>query len=171
MLPSGQRKKRHNGHTEVAFVIDRHAVRPRTARGSRLWNLRDQSRRPTLQESSKTETMLVLLKWIISDDEEALKFANERLMPSLRLCPPVAKQIPDDRTLAKSIESMFPTVMFEVVGGQLEGLFPVRYKLGSWRCDWISACPCACPTPPATLKISRLPQHRPALIQTVRSAC
>lgn len=78
-------------------------------------------------QSSKTETMLLLLNWIIaedpsptmwvtSSDEEALKFANERLMPSLRSCPPVACQIPADRTLAKSMEILFPTMMLEVVG-------------------------------------------------------
>ena len=67
-------------------------------------------------QSAKTETILALLNWIIaedasptmwvtSSDEEALKFANERLMPSLRMCPPVAKQIPDNRTLAKNMEN------------------------------------------------------------------
>jgi hypothetical protein len=82
--------------------------------------------------------MLALLNWIIaedasptmwvtSSDEEALKFANERFMPSLRLCPPVANQFLSDRMLAKSIESMFPTMMLEVVGGQLGGLFSVRH--------------------------------------------
>jgi phage terminase large subunit GpA-like protein len=85
-------------------------------------------------QSSKTETMLALLNWIIADDasptmwvtssdEEALKFANERLMPSLRLFPPVAKQIPDDRTLAKSMEIMFPTMMLEVVGANSKAYF------------------------------------------------
>jgi hypothetical protein len=78
-------------------------------------------------QSAKTETMLALLSWIISEDpsptmwvtssdEEAQKFCNERLMPSLRMCPAVAKQIPDDRTLAKSMEILFPTMMLEVVG-------------------------------------------------------
>ena len=90
-------------------------------------------------QSAKTETMLALLNWIIaedasptmwvtSSDEEALKFANERLMPSLRLCPPVAKQIPDDRTLAKSMEIMFPTMMLEVVGANSKAKLQSRSR-------------------------------------------
>jgi len=78
-------------------------------------------------QSAKTETMLVLLCWIIaedpsptmwvtSSDEEALKFCNERLMPALRLCEPVRAQIPLERTLAKSQEILFPTMMLECVG-------------------------------------------------------
>ena len=78
-------------------------------------------------QSAKTETMLALCNWIVdqdpsptmwvaASDEEGLKFANERLMPSFRMCPPVAKQIPPSRTLAKSMEVMFPTMMFEIVG-------------------------------------------------------
>ena len=70
-------------------------------------------------QSAKTETMLALLCWIIAEDpsptmwvttsdDEALKFCNERLMPALRLCPPVAKQIPNERTLAKSMEIRHP---------------------------------------------------------------
>ena len=78
-------------------------------------------------QSAKTETLLALLCWVIaqdpsptmwvtSSDEEALKFCNERLMPALRLCPPVAKQIPDSRTLSKSLEILFSTMMLECVG-------------------------------------------------------
>lgn len=90
-------------------------------------------------QSAKTETMLALLNWIIaedasptmwvtSSDEEALKFANERLMPSLKLCPPVAKQIPDDRTLAKSMEILFPTMMLEVVGANSKAKLQSRSR-------------------------------------------
>lgn len=90
-------------------------------------------------QSAKTETMLALLNWIIaedasptmwvtSSDEEALKFANERLMPSLRLCPPVAKQIPGDRTLAKSMEILFPTMMLEVVGANSKAKLQSRSR-------------------------------------------
>lgn len=90
-------------------------------------------------QSSKTETMLALLNWIIaedpsptmwvtSSDEEALKFSNERLMPSLRLCPPVAKQIPNDRTLAKSMEILFPTMMLEVVGANSKAKLQSRSR-------------------------------------------
>lgn len=90
-------------------------------------------------QSAKTETMLVLLNWIVaedpsptmwvtSSDEEALKFANERLMPSLRMCPPVAKQIPVDRTLAKSMEILFPTMMLEAVGANSKAKLQSRSR-------------------------------------------
>jgi len=90
-------------------------------------------------QSSKTETMLALLSWIVaedpsptmwvtSSDEEALKFCNERLMPSLRLCEPVAKQIPDNRTLAKSMEILFPTMMLEVVGANSKAKLQSRSR-------------------------------------------
>lgn len=90
-------------------------------------------------QSAKTETMLVLLNWTVAEDpsptmwvtasdEEALKFANERLMPSLRLCPPVAKQIPDDRTMAKSMEIRFPTMMLEVVGANSKAKLQSRSR-------------------------------------------
>lgn len=90
-------------------------------------------------QSSKTETMLALLCWIIaedpsptmwitSSDEEALKFCNERLMPALRLCPPVAKQIPDERTLAKSMEILFPTMMLEAVGANSKAKLQSRSR-------------------------------------------
>lgn len=90
-------------------------------------------------QSAKTETALLLLNWIIaedpsptmwvtSSDEEALKFANERLMPSMRLCPPVARQIPDDRTLAKSMEILFPTMMMEIVGSNSKAKLQSRSR-------------------------------------------
>jgi len=90
-------------------------------------------------QSSKTETMLALLCWIVaedpsptmwvtSDDEEALKFCNERLMPALRACPPVAKQIPDDRTLAKNMEILFPTMMLECVGAKSKAKLQSRSR-------------------------------------------
>lgn len=90
-------------------------------------------------QSSKTETMLALLAWIVaedpsptmwvtSSDEEALKFCNERLMPALRLCPPVAKQIPDDRVLAKSMEILFPTMMLECVGANSKAKLQSRSR-------------------------------------------
>jgi hypothetical protein len=63
-----------------------------------------------------------------SSDEEALKFCNERLMPSLRLCPPVAKQIPPERTVAKSMEIMFPTMMFEAVGANSKAKLQSRAR-------------------------------------------
>ena len=90
-------------------------------------------------QSAKTETLLALLSWIIaedpsptmwitSSDEEALKFSNERLMPSLRMCPAVAKQIPNDRTLAKSMEILFPTMMLEVVGANSKAKLQSRSR-------------------------------------------
>lgn len=90
-------------------------------------------------QSAKTETALLLLNWIIAEDpsptiwvttsdEEGLKFANERLMPSMRLCPPVAKQIPDDRTLAKSMEILFPTMAMEIVGANSKAKLQSRVR-------------------------------------------
>jgi phage terminase large subunit GpA-like protein len=90
-------------------------------------------------QAAKTETMLALLCWIVaedpsptmwvtSSDEEALKFCNERLMPALRLCPPVAKQIPDERTLAKSMEILFPTMMLECVGANSKAKLQSRSR-------------------------------------------
>jgi phage terminase large subunit GpA-like protein len=78
-------------------------------------------------QSAKTETMIALLCWLISEDpgpcmwvtssdEEALKFANERLMPSLRACPSVAAKMPDSPRLTKSREVYFPGMALEVVG-------------------------------------------------------
>lgn len=49
-------------------------------------------------------------------------------MPSLRLCPPVAKQIPGDRTLAKSMEILFPTMMLEVVGANSKAKLQSRSR-------------------------------------------
>jgi phage terminase large subunit GpA-like protein len=66
--------------------------------------------------------------WVTSSDEEALKFANERLMPSLRTCAPVAKQIPNDRSLAKSMEILFPTMMLEVVGANSKAKLQSRTR-------------------------------------------
>lgn len=90
-------------------------------------------------QSAKTETMLALLCWIVaedpsptmwvtSSDEEALKFCNERLMPALRLCEPVGKQIPDERTLAKSMEILFPTMMLECVGANSKAKLQSRSR-------------------------------------------
>ena len=88
-------------------------------------------------QSSKTETMLALLSWIVAEDpsptmwitsseDEALKFCNERLMPALRSCPPVASSIPDDRTLAKTTEILFPTMMLEAVGANAKAKLQSR---------------------------------------------
>lgn len=78
-------------------------------------------------QSAKTETMLGLLNWLIAEDpgpcmwvtaneEEALKFAKERLMPSLEACPPVAALLPNDRTKKKAKEVFFPHMTLEVIG-------------------------------------------------------
>ena len=90
-------------------------------------------------QSAKTETMLVILCWIIaedpsptmwvtSSDEEALKFCNERLMPALRLCEPVRTQIPHERTLAKSQEILFPTMALECVGANAKAKLQSRSR-------------------------------------------
>lgn len=78
-------------------------------------------------QSAKTETMLGLLNWLVAEDpgptmwvtaneDEALKFAKERMMPSLKACEPVSKLIPNDRGLAKSKEIFFPHMTLEIVG-------------------------------------------------------
>jgi phage terminase large subunit GpA-like protein len=78
-------------------------------------------------QSAKTETMIACLCWLIAEDpgptmwvtsneDEALKFAKERLMPSLRACPLVSHLIPKDRNLAKTKEIYFPHMTLEIVG-------------------------------------------------------
>lgn len=90
-------------------------------------------------QSAKTETGLVLANWTVSEDpspamwitssdEEGLKFANERLMPSFHNCPPVKAQIPDSRTLAKSMEIYFPTMLFEIVGSNSKAKLQSRSR-------------------------------------------
>ena len=90
-------------------------------------------------QSSKTETMLAILCWIIAedpsptmwiaaDDDEAQKFWNERMHPALRLCEPVAEQIPDNRVLSKSQEILFPTMMLEVVGAKSKAKLQSRSR-------------------------------------------
>ncbi len=90
-------------------------------------------------QSSKTETGLILANWLVaqdpspamwitSSDEEGLKFANERLMPSFHSCEAVRKQIPDSRTLAKSMEIYFPTMLFEIVGANSKAKLQSRSR-------------------------------------------
>lgn len=78
-------------------------------------------------QSAKTETMIACLCWLIAEDpgpcmwvtsneDEALKFAKERLMPSLKACPLVEKHIPKSRELAKAKEVYFPHMTLECVG-------------------------------------------------------
>ncbi len=78
-------------------------------------------------QSAKTETMIACLCWLISEDpgpcmwvtsneDEALKFAKERMMPSLKACPPVAQLMPKSRELAKAKEVFFPHMTLELVG-------------------------------------------------------
>ncbi|MDR1282398.1 MAG: phage terminase large subunit family protein [Opitutaceae bacterium] len=78
-------------------------------------------------QSAKTETMLGLSAWIISEDpsptmwvaasdEEGQKIAIERITPAFRACEPVARKMPSDRTLNKTTEIHFPDMTFEVVG-------------------------------------------------------
>lgn len=78
-------------------------------------------------QSAKTETMIASLCWLIAEDpgpcmwvtsneDEALKFAKERLMPSLKACEKVNRHMPVSRELAKSKEIYFPHMTLEVVG-------------------------------------------------------
>lgn len=78
-------------------------------------------------QSAKTESMIAALCWLIAEDpgpcmwvtsneDEALKFAKERLMPSLKACPLVERRLPTNRQLAKSKEVYFPHMTLEVVG-------------------------------------------------------
>ncbi|EIQ01062.1 bacteriophage tail assembly protein [Opitutaceae bacterium TAV1] len=90
-------------------------------------------------QSSKTETGMILANWIVAEDpspamwiaasdEEGLKFANERLMPAFHMCQPVKRQIPDSRTLAKSMEIYFPTMLFEIVGSNSKAKLQSRSR-------------------------------------------
>lgn len=78
-------------------------------------------------QSAKTESMIACLCWLISEDpgpcmwvtsneDEALKFAKERMMPSLKACPAVEGMIPKSRELAKAKEIFFPHMTLEIVG-------------------------------------------------------
>jgi phage terminase large subunit GpA-like protein len=88
-------------------------------------------------QSSKTETMLGLLNWLIDNDpggcmwvtsneEEALKFCTERAMKSLKACPKIMAQMPKsstgelDRKLVKSQEIFFPRMPLEFIGSNSE---------------------------------------------------
>ena len=88
-------------------------------------------------QSAKTETMLVMLNWIISEDpgptmwvtsndDEALKFCIERLMPTLYSCDKVRDLMPKsltgsiDRRKAKAQEIHFPRMTLEVIGSNSE---------------------------------------------------
>jgi phage terminase large subunit GpA-like protein len=88
-------------------------------------------------QSSKTETMLGLLCWLISQDpggcmwvtsneEEALKFCTERAMKSLKACPSILAQLPRgvsgdfDRKLVKAQEIFFPRMVLEFIGAGSE---------------------------------------------------
>jgi hypothetical protein len=88
-------------------------------------------------QSSKTETMIVILAWIIAEDpaptmwvtnnkEEAEKIMLERIWPTLRACKPVAVKIPDDRSLAKQCEIHFPGMTFEAGGANSKGFLQSR---------------------------------------------
>ena len=90
-------------------------------------------------QSSKTETMLALLSWVIAEDpsptmwvtstdDEALKFWTERMEVSLRACKPVAAQIPESRKLAKNLEMHFPTMTLEVVGANSKAKLQSRSR-------------------------------------------
>lgn len=78
-------------------------------------------------QSAKTETMLALLAWLISEDpapcmwvtsseEEAGKFATERLFPSLEACPKIRSMMPTGRGRRKAREVFFPTMPLEIIG-------------------------------------------------------
>lgn len=88
-------------------------------------------------QSAKTETMLAMLNWIISEDpgptmwvtsndDEALKFCIERLMPTLYSCEKVKDLMPKsmtgavDRRKAKAQEIHFPRMTLEVIGSNSE---------------------------------------------------
>ena len=78
-------------------------------------------------QSSKTETMLMLLCWLIAEDpapcmwvtsneEEAGKFAIERLWPALESCELIQDMIPTERGRRKAKECFFPTMPLEIIG-------------------------------------------------------
>jgi phage terminase large subunit GpA-like protein len=76
-------------------------------------------------QSSKTETMLALLCWLIQEDpapcmwvtsseEEAGKFWQERMKPALEANPNINLMMPTGRTRAKEV--FFPTMPLELIG-------------------------------------------------------
>lgn len=76
-------------------------------------------------QSAKTETMLALLAWLISEDpgpcmwvtsneEEASKFWSERMKSSLEASPIIRDMMPTGRTRAKEV--FFPTMPLEIIG-------------------------------------------------------
>tara|TARA_R100001510_G_C7655916_1_gene215461 strand:+ start:3477 stop:5222 length:1746 start_codon:yes stop_codon:yes gene_type:complete len=83
-------------------------------------------------QSAKTETMLALLGWLISEDpgpcmwvtsseEEAGKFATERMWPSLESCPKIRDMMPTERGKRKAREIFFPTMPLEIIGSNAPG--------------------------------------------------
>lgn len=78
-------------------------------------------------QSAKTESMLAFLCWLVAEDpgpcmwvtsseEEAGKFATERLWPAMEACERIAKMMPTKRGLKKAREVFFPTMPLEIIG-------------------------------------------------------
>jgi len=92
-------------------------------------------------QSGKTLTQLVLLAYIISEDpgsilwvaaneDEARKISKSRIFPILEGCPPVAKKIPNDRSLNTMLQVYFPGGMLAIASAKNENALrstPYRY--------------------------------------------
>jgi hypothetical protein len=91
-------------------------------------------------QSSKTETLLLLLCWTIAEDtggamwvnakaEEAEREMIERIWPAWRACDPVARKIPQGhRSLAKLTQVHFPGMTFEAGGANSRAFLQGRVR-------------------------------------------
>lgn len=92
-------------------------------------------------QSAKTQTIICLLAWAISEDpgpcmwvmaaqDEAKTFAKTRLMPTLEDCAPVAELFPQDRWAKNTLEINFTTMPLIINGANSQSKLqskPVRW--------------------------------------------
>lgn len=111
--------------------------------------IRDLSARCSAQ-SAKTQTVEVLLAWLIENDpgpamwlmanaDDVKSFARRRLIPFLEACPPVAPLLPEDRRKRKVDELILANMSLLLRGAQSKGKLssnPVRYLFMDEVRDW-----------------------------------
>lgn len=111
--------------------------------------IRDLAARCSAQ-SAKTQTIEVLLAWLIENDpgpcmwlmanaDDIKSFARRRLIPFLEACAPIAPLLPDDRRKRKVDELILANMSLLLRGAQSKGKLssnPVRYLFMDEVRDW-----------------------------------
>ena len=112
-------------------------------------HIRDLAARCSAQ-SAKTQTIEVLLAWLIENDpgpamwlmanaDDVKSFARRRLIPFLESCTAIAHLLPDDRRKRKVDELILATMSLLLRGAQSKGKLssnPVRYLFMDEVRDW-----------------------------------